>query len=120
MPCLDFIILVDEVEQVQLLALVLMQALGLNIKDSLRVHRDILGVQQPVCQLLLVGGLYGGQLVQHDLIACKRQQLFQLGGILAEAGADVLFQHLCQARVAFQQPTAEGDALLLNFSGYSS
>ena len=104
-------ILMDEVEQVQLLALVLMQALGLNIKDSLRVYRDILGAQQPVCQLLLVGGLNSGQLIQHDLVACKRQQLFQLGGILAEAGADVLFQRGGQARVAFQQPAAEGDTV---------
>ena len=36
-PCLDLVILMDEVEQVQLLALVLMQALYLNVKDRLRI-----------------------------------------------------------------------------------
>ena len=48
MTCLDLVILMDEVEQVQLLTLVLMQTFGLDIEHGLRVHGDVLGVQQPV------------------------------------------------------------------------
>ena len=111
MTCLDLVILMDEVEQVQLLTLVLMQTFGLDIEHGLRVHGDVLGVQQPVGQRFLVGLFHGGQLVQHRLIPRKGQQLFQLCGILAEAGANALFQLSGQGRVAFQQPAAEGDAV---------
>ena len=104
-------ILMDEVEQVQLLALVLMQALGLDIEHCIGVHAHLLGVQQPVCQRFLVGLFHGGQLAEHRIVIDKGQQFFQLGGVLAEAGADVLFQRGSQARVAFQQPAAEGDAV---------
>ena len=38
MPRLDFIILMDKVEQVQLLTLILMQTFGLNIKHCLCVY----------------------------------------------------------------------------------
>ena len=40
MPGLDLMILVDQVEQVQLLALVLMQALGLDVEHCIRVNGD--------------------------------------------------------------------------------
>ncbi len=92
MPGLDLVVLVDEVQQVQLLALVLMQTLGLDIEHGIGVHRYLLGVQQPLGQRRLVGLFHGGQFVQHGLVVCKGQQLFQLGGVLAETGADVLFQ----------------------------
>ena len=111
MPGLDLVVLMDKVQQVQLLALVLVQALGLDIKHSIGVHAHLLGAQQPVCQCFLVGLFHSGQLLQHSFVVSKSQQLFQLGGILTEAGADVLFQRGGQAGVAFQQPAAEGDAV---------
>ena len=87
MACLDLVILVDEIEQVELLTLVLMQTFGLDIKHGIGVYGDILRMQQPVGKGLFVGLLHGGQLVQHRLVLRKGQQLFQFGGILAEAGA---------------------------------
>ena len=60
----------------------------------------------------LLAFFHSGQLLQHSFVVSKSQQLFQLGGILTEAGADVLFQRGGQGRgVAFQQPAAEGDAV---------
>ena len=91
MSCLNLVVLVDEVQQVELLALVLMQALGLDIEHCIGVHAHLLGVQQPVCQRFLVGLFHGGQLAEHRIVIDKGQQFFQLGGVLAEAGADVLF-----------------------------
>ena len=88
-----------------------MQALGLDIEHGISAHGHLLGVQQPVGQRFLVGLFHGGQLAEHRLIVGKGQQFFQLGGVLAEAGADVLFQRGGQARVALQQPTAEGDTV---------
>ena len=101
-PGLDLVVLMDEVQQVQLLALVLVQALGLDIEHSIGVHAHLLGAQQPVCQCFLVGLFHSGQLLQHSFVVSKSHQLFQLGGILTEAGADVLFQRGGQAGVAFQ------------------
>ncbi len=111
-PCLDFIILVDEVEQVQLLALVLMQALGLNIKKTAFVFTVTFWVRssQSASSCLLAVFTAVSSFSTTSLPA-NASSFFQLGGILAEAGADVLFQHLCQARVTFQQPAAEGDAV---------
>ena len=111
MPCLDLVVLMDEVQQIQLLALILVQTLGLDIEHGIGVHRYLLGAQQPLRQRRLVGLFHGGQFVQHSFVVSKSQQLFQLGGILTEAGADVLFQRSGQARVALQQPAAEGDAV---------
>ena len=110
-PCLDLIILMDEVQQVQLLTLILVQPLGLDIEHGIGVHCHLLGAQQPVCQRCLVGLFHGGQLVQHGFVVGEGQQLLQLGSVLTEAGTDVLFQRGGQARVTFQQPAAEGDAV---------
>jgi len=70
-PGLDLVVLVDEVQQIQLLTLVLMQTFGLDIEHGLRVHGDVLGVQQPVGQRFLVGLFHGGQLVEHGFVVCK-------------------------------------------------
>ena len=59
----------------------------------------------------LLAFFYGGQLAQHGFVVGEGQQLLQLGSVLAEAGTDVLFQRGGQARVTFQQPAAEGDAV---------
>ena len=111
MPGLDLVVLMDEVQQVELLALILVQALGLDIEHGIGVHSHLLGVQQPVGQCFLVGLFHSSQLAEHRLVLGKGQQFFQLGGVLAEAGANVLFQRGGQARVALQQPAAEGDAV---------
>ena len=87
---LDLVILVDEVEQVQLLALVLMQALGLDVEHGVGVDGHALGALQPVGQRLLVVSLHLGEALQHVHVVFVGQQLFQLSGILAEAGADEL------------------------------
>ena len=102
MPGLDLVVLMDEVQQIQLLAFILVQTLGLDIEHGMGVHRYLLGAQQPLRQGRLVGFFHGGQFVQNGLVVGKRQQLFQLGRVLAETGADVLFQHGGQVRVALQ------------------
>ena len=108
---LNLVILVDEVEQVQLLTLVLMQALGLDIEHGIRVDGDVLGPLEPIGQCLFVLGLDGGELLQGIDVFGVGQQLFQLGGVLAEAGTDELFNFGSQGGVALQKPAAEGDAV---------
>ena len=94
-------------KQVQLLTLILMQALGLDIEHRIGVDAHLLGTQQPVCQCLLIGFLHGGQLVQHGLIILAKASSFSSSaGILAETGADVLFQHLLSG--AGRTPAASG------------
>ena len=110
---LDLVILVDEVEQVELLALVLMQALGLDVEHGVGVDGHALGALQPVGQRLLVVSLHLGEALQHVHVVFVGQQLFQLSGILAEAGADELLDQAGQGGVALQQPAAEGDAVCL-------
>ena len=119
MPGLDLMILVDQVEQVQLLALVLMQTLGLDVEHCIRVNGDALRAVQPVGQCALVLRLDGGELLQNIDIFRVGQQFFELGGVLAEAGTDELFDLGGQCRVALQQPAAEGDAvgLIVEFFG---
>ena len=118
-PALISMILVDQVEQVQLLALVLMQALGLDVEHCIRVNGDTLRAVQPVGQCALVLRLDGGELLQNIDIFRVGQQFFKLGGVLAETGTDELFDLGGQCRVALQQPAAEGDAvgLIVEFFG---
>ena len=49
--------------------------------------------------------------MQHIGILGIGQQFFQLGGILAETGANQGFNLFDQCGVTFQQPAAEGDAV---------
>ena len=74
---------------------------------------------QPVGQCALVLRLDGGELLQNIDIFRVGQQFFKLGGVLAEAGTDELFDLGGQCRVALQQPAAEGDAvgLIVEFFG---
>ena len=73
-PALISMILVDQVEQVQLLALVLMQTLGLDVEHCIRVNGDVLRAVQPVGQCALVLRLDGGELLQNIDIFRVRQQ----------------------------------------------
>jgi len=103
----DLMILMDEVQQIQLLTFVFMQTLGLDIKHSIGVDFHILSFQKPVGQIFFVSFFYGGQFIQNCFVVRKGQQFFQFGRILAETGADVLFQSGSQSRITFQQPAAE-------------
>ena len=54
---LDLKILMNEIQQVQLLPLILMQALGLNGKDRIRIQLNPLLFVQPIGELLLIVSL---------------------------------------------------------------
>ena len=113
MPCLDLVVLVDEVEQVQLLPLVLVETLRLDVEHRARVHRHALGPAEPVGQCFLIFCLHFAELLEHRGVICEVKQLLELGRILAEARADVLLEHRGEARIALQEPATEGDAVCL-------
>ena len=54
MSCLDLIVLMDQIKQVQLLTLILMQPFGLDIIQRICGNLYLLGLPEPVCQRLLI------------------------------------------------------------------
>ena len=111
MTGLDFQIQMNQEQQVQLLALVFVQALGLNGEHGHGVDGDTLVLVQPFGKRGLVFQLDGGKARQEGNIIGEGQQLFKFGRILLEAAADVFFDQACQFGIALEQPSAEGDAV---------
>ncbi len=120
---LDLIILMDEVQQVQLLALVLVQALGLDIEHGIGVNLHILGVQQPVSQGLFVVVLYGGQLFQHISSSAKVSSFSSSAASLRKPEPMCFSSSVAVSagsHSSSQRRKVMPLVLLLNFSGYSS
>ena len=108
---LDLAVFVDDPQGVHLLALVLVQALDLDVKDGILVHFHPLALAQQGLELALVVLLDFQQAGQAVRVVGKGQQLFQLGGVAGPAVADPLGDPVGQGGVADFQPTAEGDAV---------
>ena len=110
---LDFQVLVNDVEGVQLLSLILMETLDLDIKNGIRADFQILRFFQVCAQSLLVFLLDFQELFEHRFVALVRKQLFQLGRVLFVALLDGFIQKFCQKRIAVEKPAAEGDSVRL-------
>ena len=110
---LDFQVLVNDVEGVQLLALILMETFDLDIKDGIRADFQLLCFFQVCAQSLLVFLLDFQKLFEYLFVLLVREQLFQLGRVLFVAFPDSFIQKFCQERIAVEKPAAEGDSVRL-------
>ena len=104
-------IIVDDVQGVEVLALVLVQALDLHVEDAVGVDLGPADAGDVVGQADLVVPLDGGELLQESGVVGKGGQLLQLGGVLDEAGADLLGDEGGQLGVGLTEPAAVGDAV---------
>ena len=108
---LDLAVFVDDPQGVHLLALVLVQALDLDVKDGVFVHFHPLALAQQGLQLALVVLLDLQQAGKALRVVGKGQQLLQPGGVPGPAVPDPLGDPVGQGGVAGFQPAAEGDAV---------
>ena len=99
------------VQGVEHLTLVLMQPLGLRIKDEVGVDVDALTILHQLLQALLVDLLDLIELFPEGSVIGKGRQLGQLLCVGAEAVADGFSNQRGQRRVGLQQPAAVGNAV---------
>src|SRR5699024_1577016 len=99
------------VQGVEVLALVLVHALDLAVKDGVGIDLLAGGLAQVVGKDGLVLSLDLAQTLQHGGVAGKLLQLLELGGVLLEAVADDIGEQVGQAGVGSQQPAAVSDAV---------
>ena len=101
----------DRVQGVHLLALILVQALDLDVVDRIRVDGDAHPLLNLLCQRRFVLLLDGVQPFQHRIVGEVGGQALQLHRILFPAVADQLGDKAGEGRIAEHQPPAEGDAV---------
>ena len=100
-----------DVQHVQQLALVLVEALDLHVQHGVRVDVDPAVRLDPVGQALLVGELGGRKFLQECRLVREFLQLGQLAEVLAPVGADRLVDEGRQRPVGVGQPAARRDAV---------
>ena len=108
---LDLQIQAQDMQHVQKLALVLMQALDLHVKQAVGIDDHAVGVRDVVGKALLVRALDGVQLGEHFFIILEFEQLFELVRVLHEPVPDQLAQVSRERGVRLTQPAAVGDAV---------
>ena len=108
---LDVQVTVDGPQEVELLSLVLVQALDLHVIDGLGVNLVALIFFKPCGELVFFRVLPVQDALQESLILRVRNKLLKLSGVRLPALADLLGDQLCQLRVALDDPSAESDAV---------
>ena len=101
----------QDVQRVQHLPLVLVQALRLYVKDEVRIHHRALAALQHHGQALLVAPLDLRELLAEGRVVREGTQLAQPFRILDPVRADALADQVGQQRVAAHQPAAVGNAV---------
>ena len=101
----------QNLEDIEQLALVLMQTLDLYIEQGIGVHLDAIALEDQIAEALLVGQLDLLQAGEHTGIVSVLQQLLQLSGVLDEAVPDELFEQSTEVRIGLAQPAAVGDTV---------
>ncbi len=98
-------------EAVQQLALVLVQALGLDVENGAGVQTEMLFAPDVVGELLFLCALYGEELPARPGVAGERLQAGDLGKIRDPAAPDALREKGGQLPVAQGQPAPLGHAV---------
>ena len=98
-------------QDVEQLALVLMQALDLDIENGIRVDAHAVLVLDESGEALLVLALDGHEVRKHLFVILIWQELLECAGIPQEVAADELLEIIRQQRIGLAQPTAIGDAV---------
>ena len=100
-----------DVQGVEQLALVLMQALGLDVEHEVRGNGHVLPALEHVAEGDLVVPLDAGELLAEGGVVPHGQQVAQALGLAEPAVADGVADQAGQRRVAAHQPAAVGDAV---------
>ena len=98
-------------QRVQQLALVLVQALHLDVEHRVRIQHKALMAVDPGGKALLVVALHRGELLHEGRVVRERQQLLQLHEVGAPALADGLVHELGEGRVGQHEPAPRRDAV---------
>ncbi len=101
----------QDVQGVQVLALVLVQPLHLDVEDAARVHLHLPLLGKVPGEVRLVVRLDLGQAVQHLLVPGVLPQPGKLGEVVEEPVPDQVADHLVETGVGLHQPPAAGDAV---------
>ena len=108
---LDVIVKRQDMQNIQQLALIFMQALNLHIEDRIRVNVDAVVLRNIGGKAYLILALDGLQIFQNIRIVAVLEQRLECIRILQEAVADQLFEIRRQLRVRLAQPAPVGDAI---------
>ena len=107
---LDIEVLPDNVERKHLLALVLVDALDLNVDDGACGNRHALLQGHEFAHDCLGIGLGGGQALKNAAVVGERGELAQVAGA-APIGADHIVEQAGECGVGTVNPAAEGNAV---------
>ena len=107
---LDIEVLPDDVEREHLLALVLVDALDLDVDDGACGNRHALLERHELAHDGLGLGLGGGQALKNIFVVNELGKLTQVAGA-APIGADHIVEQAGERGVGAMDPTAEGDAV---------
>ena len=108
---LQIVIQVHHVQDVEQLALVLMQTLYLHIEDGSRIHIDAVVLLDILCQTHLVLILDVHKFLLCFLVIRIHSQLLDLGQVGDPLVTDVCRYPVCQQRVSVQQEAALRDTV---------
>ena len=104
--CEETVVDVEDLEDVQELALVGMEALDLDIEDRGRIELDARRVLDVAGKALLLRLLGSMDILQERLVLLIRDELLELIGILEPAIADCIGDELCIGRVGLCEEAA--------------
>ena len=101
----------DDVEREQQLALVLVQALHLDVEDRIGIKRHAKVGAHPVRKDALVGALDLRKAGEEGLVLCKTLELPEFVEVGDPVVADLLGDQLRKRRIRLQEPTTGRDAV---------
>ena len=102
---------VDNVQGVEQLAFILMEAFNLNVEDGLGRDFHFLAGEEVFCQVRFVGQLDGGKLLDEGAVVGEVFKLSQVLQVRNPRSADMFGNECGQAWVARQEPTSGSDAV---------
>ena len=108
---LDIVVKRQDMQDIQQLPLVFMQALDLHVEDRIRVDVDTVVLRDISGKAYLVFALDGLQIFQNIRIVTVLEQRFERVRVVQEAVADERLQIAGQGRVRLAQPAAVRNAV---------
>ncbi|KAF5040732.1 hypothetical protein DSECCO2_530350 [anaerobic digester metagenome] len=102
-------VVVDDVHDVEELALVFVDALGLDVEDGVRGEDDARGPGDETGQVFLVGAFDGHEFLAERGVFGQGDEFLEPVEVLDPGVADGLGDERGQARVGLVQPAARGD-----------
>ena len=105
------LVLRENMQRVEVLALVLMEPLDLHVKDGVGIDENAVVLEDIVRHFHLALMLDGGELFKNGLVVAILHQTFEPGSILDEAVADETGNQFRQFGIALIEPAAMGDAV---------